>query len=61
MSQNPCVSICTFAADICLGCGRSKGEIRAWKKLDKAERRGVLTEADLRLRALKAKGRRKSR
>lgn len=61
MSQNPCVSICKFAADICLGCGRSKGEIRAWKTLDKAERRGVLAEADLRLRALKAKGRRKSR
>ena len=36
MSKNPCIKICQFDADICVGCGRSKREIKAWKKLDKA-------------------------
>ncbi|MBB2494976.1 DUF1289 domain-containing protein [Aquipseudomonas ullengensis] len=61
MSKNPCIDICKFADDICIGCGRSKREIKHWKKLDKAERRVVLAEADLRLLALKLAGRRKSR
>ncbi|UUY08098.1 DUF1289 domain-containing protein [Pseudomonas sp. J452] len=61
MSKNPCIDICKFADEICLGCGRSKREIKAWKKLDKAERRVVLVEAAQRLRVLKTKGRGKSR
>ena len=61
MSKNPCIKICQFDADICVGCGRSKREIKAWKKLDKAERLILLAEADLRLLALAATGRRKHR
>jgi predicted Fe-S protein YdhL (DUF1289 family) len=61
MSKNPCIKICQFDADICVGCGRSKREIKAWKKLDKAERLSLLAEADLRLLALAATGRRKRR
>lgn len=61
MSKNPCIKICRFDADICVGCGRSKREIKAWKKLDKAERLSLLAEADLRLLALEATGRRKRR
>ena len=61
MSKNSCIDVCKFAEDICLGCGRSKREIKAWKKLDKAERGVVLVEAELRLRALKVKSRRKTR
>ena len=61
MSKNPCIKICQFAADICVGCGRSKREIKAWKKLDKAERLSLLAEADMRLLALQATGRRKRR
>ena len=59
MSKNPCIKICQFDADICVGCGRSKREIKAWKKLDKAERLSLLAEADMRLLALEATGRRK--
>ena len=47
MSKNPCIKICRFDADICVGCGRSKREIKAWKKLDKAERLSLLAEADI--------------
>ena len=61
MSKNPCIKICQFDADICVGCGRSKREIKAWEKLDKAERLSLLAEADMRLLALQATGRRKHR
>ena len=61
MSKNPCIKICQFDADICVGCGRSKREIKAWKKLDKAERLCLLAEADMRLLTLEATGRRKRR
>ncbi|HSC85199.1 MAG TPA: DUF1289 domain-containing protein [Pseudomonas sp.] len=59
--KNPCIDICKFDDDICIGCGRSKREIKGWKKLDKLERRAVLVEASQRLQALKAGKRRKSR
>ncbi|EPN49836.1 hypothetical protein A245_27709 [Pseudomonas syringae pv. actinidiae ICMP 19096] len=40
-TRNPCISLCKFDDDICLGCGRSKREIKAWKKLDKDDKRTV--------------------
>ena len=61
MSKNPCIKICQFDADICVGCGRSKREIKAWKKLDKDEKRAVLAESALRLLAFEATGRRKKK
>ena len=57
----PCISVCKFTDDMCLGCGRSKREIKAWKKLDKTDKRAILAEAALRLIKLGATGRRKSR
>jgi predicted Fe-S protein YdhL (DUF1289 family) len=59
MSKSPCIKVCEFEQDICLGCGRSRQEIKGWKRLDKAERRALLAEADMRLLALQATGRRK--
>ncbi len=61
MSKSPCIKVCQFEEDICLGCGRSKHEIKAWKTLDKFERMALLAEADLRLLALDATGRRRTR
>ncbi|CRM78366.1 DUF1289 domain-containing protein [Pseudomonas sp. 25 R 14] len=60
-TKDPCIKICKFSDDICVGCGRSKREIRAWKKLDKVDKRAVLAESQLRLIALGATGRRKSK
>ena len=60
-TKDPCISLCKFSDDICVGCGRSKREIRAWKKLDKVDKRAVLAEAELRLLALGATARRKSK
>lgn len=55
--KDPCIKVCKYQRDICIGCGRSKAEIKAWKKLDKPARRAVLAEADMRLLSLTAIGR----
>ena len=57
--KDPCIKLCKFERDICLGCGRSKAEIKGWKKLDKPARRAVLAEADMRLLSLATIGQRK--
>lgn len=59
--KSPCIKVCEFERDVCVGCGRRKDEVKAWKKLDKAEQRTVLAEAALRLLALEATGRRRQR
>ena len=59
--KDPCISVCKFIDDICIGCGRTKREIKAWKKLDKDEKRAVLAESALRLLAFEATGRRKNK
>ena len=59
--KDPCIGVCKFTDDICIGCGRTKREIKAWKKLDKDEKRAVLAESALRLLALEATGRRKTK
>ena len=57
--KDPCIKLCKFERDICLGCGRSKAEIKGWKKLYKPDRRAVLAEANMRLLSLTTIGRRK--
>ncbi|TBU83798.1 DUF1289 domain-containing protein [Phytopseudomonas dryadis] len=57
--KDPCISVCKFTEGICIGCGRSKAEIKNWKKLDKSERRALMAEADMRLLALTGHTRRK--
>ena len=56
--KDPCIKLCKFERDICLGCGRSKAEIKGWKKLDKPARRAVLAVAVMRLLSLATIGRR---
>lgn len=59
--KKPCIKVCEFEDDVCCGCGRTRDEIKRWKKLDKGEQRYLLAEADLRLLTLEALGRRKYR
>ena len=48
---DPCIKVCRFdAAGVCLGCHRTKGEVRGWKRLDKAQR----AEINRRVRPLMA-------
>ncbi|WP_397449206.1 DUF1289 domain-containing protein [Pseudomonas sp. NA-150] len=60
-TKDPCISVCKFDDDVCIGCGRTKREIKGWKKFDKADKRSVLAASAMRLIQLKAAGRRKSK
>jgi predicted Fe-S protein YdhL (DUF1289 family) len=44
--KNPCVDICKLdkTRGFCVGCLRTRAEIKAWKTLSKSERRAVLGE-----------------
>ncbi|MFK7608625.1 MULTISPECIES: DUF1289 domain-containing protein [unclassified Pseudomonas] len=59
--KDPCIGVCKFADAICIGCGRTKREVKTWKSLDKDEKRAVIAESAMRLLALQATGRRKKK
>jgi len=43
---SPCIrNCCLDEADVCLGCGRSLDEIRAWSESGDAERLRILEQA----------------
>ncbi len=56
MIQSPCIKICTLDArsGLCLGCGRTIGEIASWTSLSDAERARVTGELADRLTRLAA-------
>lgn len=59
-AKNPCVSVCKLRDDICIGCGRSRDEMKTWKGMKNKERRAVNEVAASRLKALgKAKKKKK--
>ena len=58
-AKNPCVSICKVKDDICIGCGRSRDEMKAWKSMKNKERRAVNEMAGARLKALGKKRKKK--
>lgn len=58
-AKNPCVSICRVKDDICIGCGRSRDEMKAWKGMKNKERRAVNEMAAIRLKALGKKRKKK--
>ncbi|MFZ0355415.1 MAG: DUF1289 domain-containing protein, partial [Pseudolabrys sp.] len=51
MIQTPCVKICTLDArmGLCLGCGRTVGEITRWTTMSATERTQVMRELPSRL------------
>ncbi len=51
-AKNPCVSLCKLLDDICIGCGRSRDEMKAWKGLKNKERKAVNERAVKRLKQL---------
>ncbi len=51
-AKNPCVSLCKLLDDICIGCGRSRDEMKAWKGLKNKERKAVNERAAKRLKQL---------
>ncbi|PJI50213.1 MAG: DUF1289 domain-containing protein [Pseudomonas sp.] len=56
--KSPCIKVCEFEQGICLGCGRSREEIKEWKRVDHLGQEAILAEADMRLLVLEAQGKR---
>ncbi len=54
--KNPCISVCKFSGDLCVGCGRIKDEIRKWKRMKRPEKKTVVEMAAVRLKDLKKAG-----
>jgi uncharacterized protein len=56
--STPCVNICIVdpASGLCLGCGRTLGEIAAWSGLNEGERWAIMATLDERLARLDAAG-----
>jgi uncharacterized protein len=55
MVDSPCVKLCQLnAADICVGCGRTRAEIGAWSTLSDALKRQVVEAAAARRKTLAA-------
>jgi predicted Fe-S protein YdhL (DUF1289 family) len=60
--STPCVEICVMdpLSGLCIGCGRTGGEIAAWLSLTEPERRAIMAQLGGRLvaaRSRKARGR----
>jgi predicted Fe-S protein YdhL (DUF1289 family) len=53
--ETPCVKICVVDhnSGLCLGCGRTLGEIAGWSGLTGEERRRVMAELPQRLHAMR--------
>jgi predicted Fe-S protein YdhL (DUF1289 family) len=49
--STPCVSICQIDEnlEICVGCGRTRREIAAWRSLSEMERRRIMESLPTRM------------
>jgi len=61
--STPCVKTCVIdpVSALCIGCGRTIGEIAGWSALDESRRRAIMIELPARLAAARsrsARGRR---
>jgi len=50
--ENPCISVCQLSGDLCLSCGRSKEDIKKWKRMKRPEKMAAVQRATLRLKNL---------
>jgi uncharacterized protein len=50
-TASPCTKVCTIdpRSGLCLGCGRTLGEIAQWTSLDEGERGRIMAELPRRL------------
>lgn len=53
--DNPCIALCRLSGDLCLSCGRSKDDIRQWKRMKRPEKMATVQRASARLKALQKK------
>ena len=53
--ENPCISLCQLNAEGCINCGRSKEDIRQWKRMKRPEKMAAVQRASQRLKSLQKK------
>ncbi|NER58824.1 DUF1289 domain-containing protein [Pseudomonas sp. MAFF212428] len=53
--DNPCISVCKLSGELCVSCGRSKDEIKQWKRMKRPEKMAAVQRAAQRLKNLKKK------
>ncbi|ROM50850.1 hypothetical protein BK651_23205 [Pseudomonas rhodesiae] len=53
--ENPCISVCQLSGELCLSCGRTKEDIRKWKRMKRPEKIAAVERATLRLKNLQKK------
>lgn len=50
--ENPCISVCQLSGDLCVSCGRSKEDIKKWKRMKRPEKMAAVQRATARLKSL---------
>lgn len=53
--ENPCKSLCQLSTEICMSCGRSKEDIRQWKRMKRPEKMAAVQRASQRMKSLHIK------
>ncbi|ROM15251.1 Predicted Fe-S protein YdhL, DUF1289 family [Pseudomonas sp. NFPP10] len=53
--DNPCIALCRLSGDLCVSCGRTKEDIRQWKRMKRPEKMAAVQRASARLKALQKK------
>ena len=51
--ENPCIAVCQLSGELCVSCGRTKDDIRQWKRMKRPAKMAVVQRATLRLKKLK--------
>jgi len=56
--STPCIRVCAVSGEtgLCIGCGRTLGEIAAWGGLSEAEREAIMSELPRRLALAEGRG-----
>lgn len=57
--STPCIKVCAVSGltGLCIGCGRTLGEIASWGSLSEVERRAIMADLPVRLTATAEGGR----
>ena len=44
--ETPCVKVCKLEGSYCIGCGRSKQQLRRWSKYTDQQRKQIIKEIE---------------
>ncbi|WP_282368478.1 DUF1289 domain-containing protein [Pseudomonas sp. PS02290] len=53
--ENPCIAVCQLRGDLCVSCGRTKEDIRKWKRMKRPEKMAAVLRASALLKQLHKK------